>query len=144
MYESIIKKQNDIFSPHPPPPPPPPPTHPTHTPGCFQPTGWGAGVNHKVTLIINILLFWLRNYFANNHGLINVRVKGILRMVLWGVPVHIFCTIDHFTVVAELPGEAGREAAGGLVLIQTSLLFLCKCRLVSITTARFTLIKTVT
>ena len=32
----------------------------------------------------------------------------------------------------------GSEAVGDLVLIQTSLLFLCKCRLVSITTTRFT------
>ena len=31
----------------------------------------------------------------------------------------------------------GSKAAGDLVLIQTSLLFLCKCRLVSITTTRF-------
>ena len=56
----------------------------------------------------------------------------------------VFCKytisgIDHFTVVAELPGlSLEARAAGDLVLIQTSLLFLCKCRLVSITTTRFT------
>ena len=32
----------------------------------------------------------------------------------------------------------GSEAAGDFVLIQSSLLFLCKCRLVSITTTQFT------
>ena len=32
----------------------------------------------------------------------------------------------------------GSEAAGDFVLIQSSLLFLCKCRLVSIATTQFT------
>ena len=46
-------------------------------------------------------------------------------------------TIDHFTVVAELPGLR-LEGCRDLVLIQTYLPFLCKCRRVSITTTRFT------
>ena len=44
-------------------------------------------------------------------------------------------SINHFTVVYSVTRPIkGSEAAGDFVLIQTSLLFLCKCRLVNITT----------
>ena len=45
-------------------------------------------------------------------------------------------TIGHFTVVCVVTWPCvGSEAGGDLVLIQTSLLFICKCTLVSIRTA---------
>ena len=44
--------------------------------------------------------------------------------------------IDHFTVVCSVTWPCiGSEAGGDLVLIQTSLLFIRKCKLVSIRTA---------
>ena len=44
--------------------------------------------------------------------------------------------IGHFTVVCLVTWPwIGSEAGGDLVLIQTSLLFICKCKLVSIRTA---------
>ena len=44
--------------------------------------------------------------------------------------------IGHFTVVCLVTWPCiGSEAEGELVLIQTSLLFICKCKLVSIRTA---------
>ena len=54
------------------------------------------------------------------------------------------CTIiDHYfyscgSVTQPTVCMNGSETASDLVLIQTSLLFLCACRLVSITTTRFT------
>ena len=42
------------------------------------------------------------------------------------------CAIGHFTVVCLVTWPwTGSEAGGDLVLIQTSLLFICKCKLVS-------------
>ena len=44
-------------------------------------------------------------------------------------------TIGHFTVVCLVTWQwIGSEAGGDLVLIQTSLLFICKCKLVRIRT----------
>ena len=44
--------------------------------------------------------------------------------------------IGHFTVVCFVTWPCvGSEAGGDLVLIQTSLLFICKCKLVSMGTA---------
>ena len=45
-------------------------------------------------------------------------------------------SIGHFTVVCLVTWPwIGSEAGDDLVLIQTSLLFICKCKLVSIRTA---------
>ena len=48
----------------------------------------------------------------------------------------VISSIGHFTVVCFVTWPCvGSEAGGDLVLIQTSLLFICKCKLVSIRTA---------
>ena len=48
----------------------------------------------------------------------------------------MFKTIAHFTVVCLVTWPwIGSEAGVNFVLIQTSLLFICKCKLVSIRTA---------
>ena len=61
--------------------------------------------------------------------------------------LHSVLRVCSFNVVRNRPFYScgsvtrpinGSEAVGDLVLKQTSLLFLCKCRLVSITTTRFT------
>ena len=60
--------------------------------------------------------------------------------LLWtsflGPAPYIFLKIGHFTVVCLVTWPwIGSEAGVDLVLIQTSLLFICKCQLVSIRTA---------
>ena len=53
-----------------------------------------------------------------------------------GVDRHFSEIIGHFTVVCLVTWPwIGSEAGGDLVLIQTSLFFICKCKLVSIRTA---------
>ena len=48
-------------------------------------------------------------------------------------------TIDHFTVVCSVAWPLNENEAGGdLVLIETSLLFLCKLLLISMRTASLT------
>ena len=50
--------------------------------------------------------------------------------------IHTSSVIGHFTVLCFVTWPCvGSEAGGDLVLIQTSLLFICKCKLVSIRTA---------
>ena len=55
-----------------------------------------------------------------------------------GLEMRILCRdrIGHFTVVCLVTWPCvGSEAGGDLVLIQASLFFICKCKLVSIRTA---------
>ena len=86
---------------------------------------------------------WLSNYTKK------FEIKGIVESFMTTKcqrPNHLlkatsqskfcFSLIGHFTVVCLVTWPwIGSEAGGDLVLIQTSLFFICKCNLVSIRTA---------
>ena len=56
----------------------------------------------------------------------------VIEMMIWP---SFWIGIGHFTVVCLVTWPLSRSEAGGdLVLIQTLLLFICKCKLVSMRT----------
>ena len=97
-------------------------------------------INHEIFCeklyyfgIQDIALDWVKSYLENQTQFIQFgSSRSYNRKISCGIPQG---SIDHFTVVCLVAWPLNESEAGGdLVLIETSLLFLCKFLLISMKT----------
>ena len=113
---------------------------------------WGFKITFKTFLVSLRKLFgmmepfalkqrslWQPTYSFDNPINCWSVVKSSLQVSWVQIVNSVSCTIDHFTVVSLVAWPLNENEAGGdLVLIETSLLFLCKFVLISMRTTSLT------